>query len=254
MFNFLHLELTSRCQKDCPMCGRRKMEREHPELCDWGDMPMEMVYTIAEQVPAGTVVQLHNNGEPLMYHSLGMALMAFPHCIKQLNTNGILLVEKAEALGELDVLTISVIDSDPAQAKEVQTFEAIKGDRPRMIYRLLGDVNLRPWMDMPGQVVTRTLHLPEGSRCYQKPVTIPEHGVCLDLLTHLAIDRHGDISICVRFDPNKELRIGNIDEMTLQEAWNSDKRQEYIKAHVQGKRDSLPGCGNLCTFYGIPVG
>ena len=34
MFNILHLELTSRCNKACFCCGRRKMEREHPELCD----------------------------------------------------------------------------------------------------------------------------------------------------------------------------------------------------------------------------
>ena len=254
MFNFLHLELTSRCQKDCPMCGRRKMEREHPELCDWGDMPLRMVYKIAEQVPKGTVVQFHNNGEPTLYNSLGTALSLFSHCIRQFNTNAKRLVEKATPIIDyLDVLTISVIDNDPEQVKEVRAFEAMKGDRPpRMIYRLLGDVDHTPWKR--GQIVTRTLHLPDGSRGYHKPVTIPEHGVCLDLLTHLAIDRHGDISLCVRFDPNRDLKIGNIDEMTLEEAWNSEKRQEYIKAHVQGKRASLPGCGNLCSFYGIAIG
>ena len=32
MFNILNIELTSLCNKDCWMCGRRKIDKEYPEL------------------------------------------------------------------------------------------------------------------------------------------------------------------------------------------------------------------------------
>ena len=257
MFNFIHIELTSRCQKACAMCGRRKMERDHPELCDWGDMSMGMVRRIAAQVPSGTVVQLHGNGEPTLYPRLHKALVLFKHCIRQFNTNAINLNEVATSIiGNLEVLTISVIPNDPLgdeQHDTVKRFLDKRADqKPQLVYRLLGDIHNRErWDALPGLVATRVLHDMERSANYRKPVTIPEIGICLDLLAHLAIDRYGNISMCVRFDPDGDLRLGNIKNMTLQEAWNGEKRQRYIKEHTRGNRN-LPGCSR-CDFYGCPV-
>lgn len=260
MFNVLHLELTSRCNKACAMCGRRKMEREHPELCNWGDMEPDVVTALAYQVPHGTVVQFHNNGEPTLYPYLSWALGCFqPKCIRQFNTNGKLLVERAqEIIGNLEVLTISVIEADPEgdeQYELVKRFLSIKGELgPRLVYRLLGRVaEPERWKSLPGVVCTRVLHAPGGSYDYHRQVTIPEHGICMDLLTHLAVDRLGNISMCVRFDPEGKLRLGNIKQMSLMEAWNCEKRKAYVKEHVAGNRGDLPGCGQ-CDFYGVPIG
>lgn len=258
MFNFLHIELTSRCNKSCWMCGRRKIERDHPSLVDWGDMPFDMVKSIAEQVPARTVVQFHNNGEPTLYPYLGMALYLFRHCFRSFNTNGKLLVEKADRIiGNLERLVISVVERDlegDLQYRIVREFLDRKGDRkPFMVYRLLGEVyNPKGWRTLPGRVITRTLHNPMGSRDYKKPVTIPEIGVCLDFLTHLAIDRYGYASICVRFDPYHVGRIGHLKEMTLQELWER-KFEMWGEAHFSGQRDKVPLC-KTCQFWGCPVG
>ena len=259
MFNFLHLELTSRCNKSCFMCGRRKMEREYPELCNWGDMSKEMVYEISKQVPSKIVVQFHNNGEPLLYPDLGWALSLYRNNIRCFNTNGKLLLEKAdEIIGNLETLTISVVQDDlegDYQYEIVREFLKKKGLRsPNTIYRLLGNIhNSERWEKLEGIVCRRILHAPKGSFSYQKTPTIPEIGICFDLLTHLAIDRFGDASICVRFDPEGELRIGNIEEITLQEAWTSEKRRYYIEKHIEQKRSELPGC-NRCEYFGVPRG
>jgi len=254
--NFLHLELTSRCNKACWMCGRRKMEREHPELCDWGDMPLDMVSDISFQVQ-DSVVQFHNNGEPTLYPNLKTALLLFGGRgnIRQFNTNGKLLMEKAdEIIGNLEILTISVIQDDPeaeAQYETVKTFIKKKGNRiPRQVYRLLGKVDESRWQGLPGIIATRTLHSPEASRDYQKPVNIPEIGVCLDLLTHLAIDRRGDVSMCVRFDPARDLVLGNIKDHPLDSFWRHPKRQAYIETHLKQGRSELPGCKD-CDYWGI---
>ena len=263
---FLHLELTSRCNKGdgtpgsgCWMCGRRKMEREHPDLCHWGDMPLEMVYEISKQVPQGIVVQLHNNGESTLYPHLGDALNLFRHCIRCFNTNGKLLLEKAdEIIGNLETLTVSVVQNDEEGEEQYETvckFLEKKGDqKPAMVYRLLGKVrNPERWEKAQGVCARRILHAPGGSFDYEKRVTIPEIGICLDLLTHLCVDRYGNISLCVRFDPEGELRLGNIRDMTLEDAWNGPKRKTYLDFHVLGKRDCLLGCSR-CEYWGVPRG
>ena len=255
---FINVELTSRCQKSCFCCGRRKLEREYPELCDWGDMPRELVESIARQGPEGITVQFHNNGEPLLYPNLGWALSLFKNNIRSFNTNGKLLVDKAdEVIGNLETLTISVIQDDiegDEQYATVCDFIRRKGIRkPSLVFRLLGNVD-RPerWHGLSGIIAKRILHDPDGSRNYEKRVTIPEIGICLDLLTHLAINRYGEVSVCVRFDPDKHGVIGNLNSKTLDEIWNGKIRKHYIDSHLGGLRHTLNLCGK-CDYYGVPT-
>lgn len=235
------------------------MEREYPELCQWGDMPYEMVEEIARQIAPGAVVQFHNNGEPLLYPHLRESLELFSHCIRCFNTNGKLLMDMADqVIGRLETLTISVVQDDPEQEEQyaiVRRFFDRKCARsPNVVYRLLGKVDLEAaWRELPGIVARRILHSPDGSKDYERAVTIPEIGICLDLLTHLAIDRYGNISLCVRFDPKGDLRLGNIKEISLEEAWNSAKRRRYLEHHIRGDRKTLPGCCH-CEYFGVPTG
>jgi len=275
----INVELTSRCQKACWCCGRRKIEAKRPgvERPVWGDMDLSMVASIARQVPAKPfVVQFHWNGEPLLYDWLDTALGYFSHCFRALNTNGKLLVKKADQIiGNLDTLTLSVIESDPEadeQLEILKEFLKIKGDRPPfMVYRLLGNVEPRPWKafakNRGGIVATRLLHDPLGSFGYEKPVTIPEIGICLDLLHSVAVDRHGHVCHCVRLDADKvrineapRSTIGHIDNATLEEIVTgvdthkaTHPRMEYIRKHLLGQRDEVPLCAS-CEFYGVPTG
>jgi MoaA/NifB/PqqE/SkfB family radical SAM enzyme len=254
----LNIELTSRCNKSCAMCGRRKMEREHPELCNWGDISYEMVEEIAKQIPNNVVVQLHNNGEPLLYPFLGRVLGLLRNNIRCLNTNAKMLMEKAdEIIDNLETLTISVIQDDPEGEEQYDTvvrFLETKGSRlPRLVYRLLGNCdNILRWRRLSGTVARRILHIPDASRDYEKPVTIPEIGICLDLLTHMAIDRFGKVSQCVRFDPEGLGVLGHVSE-GLENIWNGDLRQTIIKKHIRGERNEVPLCAK-CDYWGVPTG
>jgi radical SAM protein with 4Fe4S-binding SPASM domain len=255
----VNIELTNKCQKNCWMCGRRKAERDYPELYKNynQDMSLDLLDLIANHIPRDIVIQFHNNGEPLIYLNLGKALDRFPNNIKCLNTNGILLLEKAnEIINKLDTLTISVIENGPEEDEQyeiVQKFLELKGTRkPYMIYRLLGNViNNSRWRNLPGLICTRILHNPMGSFNYTKKVTIPEIGICLDLLNHLAIDIDGNVSICVRFDPHKYGVLGNIQNESLRSLW--DKKKYYIQEHLKGNRKCNQLCAT-CDFYGCPTG
>lgn len=255
----VNVELTNRCNKTCWMCGRRKVERDYPELVlEYGDMDFELVKKIAEQLPPNIVVQLHNNGEPLLYPRFGDAVRLFNRQITSIDTNGKLLVEKAdEIIDNLDTLAISIIENDPEadeQYEIIKKFLKIKRDRkPFTILRILGDVDYERYKKLGLIMATRTIHSPMGSFNYRRNPTIPEIGICLDFLHHFAINSKGEVSICVRFDPKRLGVIGNANTESLESIWNSPKRMKWLKYHIEGRRDKVPLC-SYCHFWGVPTG
>lgn len=255
----VNVELSSRCQKKCFMCGRRKLEKDFPELTDWGDMEFDLVKRIAFQLPSNIVTQFHWDGESMLYPRFGDAIKLFENQIKCMDTNGKLILKKAdEIIGNLDTLTISVIENDlegNEQYEIVKEFLSVKGSKkPLMVYRLLGNVD-KPerWRELDGIVCTRILHSPIGSFNYARKVTIPEIGICLDLLNHLLIDRFGNVSCCVRFDPDGLGVIGDANKELLIDIWNGERRRKKIQHHLAGDRNKVSLCGR-CHFWGVPTG
>lgn len=254
----VNVELTSLCNKNCWMCGRRKTERDYPELVlKYGNMDFELVKSIAKQLPEGIVVQLHNNGEPLVYPRFGDAVKLFNKQITNIVTNGKLLVEKAdEIIGNLDTLAISVFENDSEaeeQYKIMEEFFKLKGNqKPNVIIRLNGDVDQTRYEKFEVPFAKRAIHAAMGSFNYKKDPIIPEIGICLDFLNHLAINKDGDVSICVRFDPKRLGVLGNLKEKNLEEIWNSKNRLEWLEYHKQGRRDKIPLC-SYCHFWGVPT-
>ncbi|MBP7055363.1 MAG: SPASM domain-containing protein [Candidatus Omnitrophica bacterium] len=255
----VNVELTSICNKDCWMCGRRKIDREYPAIkLGYGNMDIRLVRSIAHQLPDDIVVQLHNNGEPLMYPEFGTAAKLFSRQLRCADTNGKLLVEKAdEIIGNMDTLTVSTFENDEEadeQYRLVKKFLKLKRDRkPNVIIRCLGDVKLERYRKLGCIIATRILHSPLGSFNYRKKATVPEIGICLDLLNHMVIRRDGKVSTCVRFDP---LGLGVIGDCTmgkLSDIWAGLKRKKLINYHLKGRRDKAPLC-SYCEFWGVPTG
>lgn len=256
----VNVELTSRCNKQCWMCGRRKIDREHPEIAQkYGDMDFTLVEHIASQLPPNIVVQLHNNGEPLLYPRFDEAVRLFSKQMTNIVTNGKLLLDKAdEIIGNLDTLAVSVFENDPEADEQffvIERFLKRKGqEKPFTLLRLNGEVDQARYLSLDVPLATRVIHAALGSFNYVKRnPTIPEVGMCLDFLNHLAIDRHGQVSICVRFDPNRLGVIGEADNQSLEEIWNGAKRTEWLNAHRRGRRDLVPLC-SYCHFWGVPTG
>ena len=258
----INIELTSRCNKSCWMCGRRKLEREHPELCDWGDMELQTAAEIICDIPKGTFIQWHWNGEPLLYPHLWDVLKWCNGHYMGLDTNGKLINNQKDALAFLSSVTISVIESDPeqgAQFSKMATFLTYP-KRPKVVFRVLGEIQphrmeiLESWKKQyPNvEIAKRVLHNPDGSFDYEKPVTKPETGLCLEMLHKLAIDRYGDVFPCVRFDPHKVNRLGNVKDGLVM-LWEGEKRKEWIQHHINGRRDLVPLCKD-CHFWGVPRG
>lgn len=256
----VNVELTSRCNKNCWMCGRRRVEREFPELVlKYGDMKFDLVRKIASELPAGIVVQLHNNGEALLYPRFGEAVKLFSRQITNVVTNGKLLVEKAdEIIGHLDTLAVSIIEDDPESDEQYEllcNFLKLKGERkPLTLLRFNGNVNRDRYADLDLLAATRVLHSSLGSFNYKSAQpTIPEIGICQDILRHMAINQKGEASICVRFDPKRRGMIGDVTRQSVTEVWNSPTRVEWVRLHTEGKRAKVPLCSR-CHYWGVPTG
>lgn len=255
----VNIELTSRCNKDCWMCGRRKIEREYPQLAlKYSDMDFGLLKSIAGQLPAGIVVQFHDNGEPLLYPRFGEAISLFQHQIRCMDTNGKLIMRKFnQIVGNLDTLTISVFQRDKegsGQYQLIKEFLKKKGGRkPNVVIRCLGRVDLAKYEKLGCIIATRVLHSPMGSFRYKKVPTVPEIGVCLDMLNHMVIKRDGKVSICVRFDPRGLGVIGDCTKESLINIWNGAKRKKILEYHIAGRRDKISLCSH-CEFWGVPTG
>ena len=256
----INIELTSRCNKNCWMCGRRKIERDFPELVmDYGDMNFNMIKNIANQLPPNIVVQFHSNGEPLLYPRLGEAICLYKKQITSFDTNGKLLVKRAdEIIDKLDTMAISIFKNDTEEDEQyeiIEKFMKIKGDKkPYVILRLNGEVDCNKYSNFDALIVKRLLHSPMGSFEYKKRnPTIPEIGICLDFLHHLSINKDGKVSICVRFDLKGLGVIGDIAKESLDNIWNGEKRLKWLKYHKEGNRKKIPLC-SYCDFWGVPTG
>ena len=259
----INVELTSRCNKACWICPRRDRDKLVGDQ-DYGDMKMDLVEKLSKQIPSGISVQLHNNGEPLLYPYFESALYFFQKHVTNIVTNGKLLVEKKNAIcgngfyKGLDTLSVSVFEDDPEQEEQfeiLKEFLVWKGDRkPFVTARLIGKVNALKYRALGLLIIRRTLHSTKGSISYKRTPVIPEVGYCWDMATRLAVDRYGDVSPCVRYDPDRELVLGNINDSTLDEIWNCKKRKDMIEMHISGKRNEIPYCGNKCEYWGVPTG
>lgn len=253
----INCELTNKCQKRCAMCGRRKAEKEGYVFNE--DMPLDLIKIIAAQLPRNIIVQLHNNGESFLYEHLHQAIALFKNQITSFNTNGKLLVEKGHLIiDHLDTLAISIIQDDPEHAEQfeiIKEFMKMKGDKkPLTTFRLLGRVDPEPYKKLnPYLIVTRVLHSPKGSYDYESEVIKPEHGICNEIISHPAINVHGDVSVCVRYDLEGKGILGNLYKQSLDEIWNSYQRQLWLQYHIQGRRQEVPLCSK-CTYWGCPTG
>jgi MoaA/NifB/PqqE/SkfB family radical SAM enzyme len=254
----VNVELTSRCNKKCWMCGRRKVDNDYPALAlEYGDMDFELVERIAAQLPENIVVQFHKDGEALLYPRFGEAVGLFGKQIKNIVTNGKLVVEKAdEIIDNLDTISISVFENDveaDEQLMLIKEFLKIKGDKkPFTSIRLIGNVDSAKYEELNCLIIRRVLHAKMGSFDYKKNPTIPEVGICLDFLHHLCINREGKVSMCVRFDPKGLGVLGDLNKEDLDKVWNGSSRMNWLGYHKRGRRDMIPLC-SYCHFWGIPI-
>lgn len=260
----INLELSSRCDKSCSFCGHQ--DPAINKKLEYGDMDYALLEKIAKQIPDGIIVQFHRDGEPLIYPKLKSALQLFNRHIRNIVTNGNKLFERFDDLtGNCEVLTVSVFRGDVDGQKQLQALcefilkKTLTGwDFPSVMIKIVGDLEperLSEYQTLGVPIIHRALHLPEGSFGYVRgqPI-IPEAGVCLDFLSHPSIDWQGHMFICNRLDPDDQGYLGDLNSESLENIWNGNRRKEWLRAHIRGRRDKASPLCAKCEYWGIPTG
>lgn len=262
----LNVELTSRCDKHtlCAFCGHQD-PAVFPTL-RVGEMAEEMLDNLAYVVyPLGKslVVQFHRDGDPLAAPEplLCQALYAFRDNIRSIVTHGERLAERGPALIEqCESICVSVFRGDPdreLQLASLRSFLDQKGTRlPRVSIKVVGDMNdedLQDYLEMGLPIMRRKIHVPMGNFKYAHGLpTMPEHGICLDLLHHPSVAWDGRVYLCNRLDIHDAGLIGNLAADSFDAIWNGKLRADYIQKHIEGRRVDVRACAT-CQYYGIPT-
>ena len=249
---WLTTELTSRCNANCYFCGRAKARLENTMTL--GDMDINLFKRIIEQFK-GSIVQFSRDGEPLLYGNLWTIGQLCKPFVTNIVTNGILLYDIKGALKDnFTSVTVSVYEEDAEQFETVKKFkEHIGSSNPLIYIKFLGDYYNYEYAKLGLKTLTRSIHNPQQDTDYLQSVPpIPEVGVCLDLLYKPSIDWQGNMYICNRIDPEGKGRLGNLNESTLNDLWNGEKRRDWLNSHLKGKREDVPLCSK-CTYWGIPA-
>ncbi len=262
----LNVELTSRCDKRtlCGFCGHQDPSI-YPTI-RFGEIKEELVKNLAfECYPLGKslVVQFHRDGDPLAASDdcLCGALFDFRDNIRSIVTHGERLAERAQDLIEkCEAITVSIFRRDPDRDVQLTALRAFLKEKqarlPNVVLKVVGDMSdgeldAYEGLDLP--IIRRRLHVPFANSKYAHGApSMPEHGVCLDLLHHPSVAWDGRVYLCNRLDTHDDGLIGDLNANTLDTIWNGALRASYVQAHVTGLRATVPPC-TTCTYYGIPA-
>ena len=256
----INIELSAVCDKRtlCGFCGHQddEINKNPKEVMDF-----ELLWHIRSQLPKGIIVQFHRDGEPTACSYLGEALHLFFDFITSIVTHGENLIKKAdEIINNCTSLTVSVFNGDAdmeCQLENIEKFLELKGDKPPMVnIKIVGSMppeREKVYASFGVPIIRRLLHVPDGNYRYaRRDPTVPEHGICLDFLHHPSVDWRGNFYICNRLDTAHLGLLGNLNESTLDELWNSPKRMEWLEAHKRGRRDQASPLCKKCLYYGVP--
>ena len=216
-----------------------------------GDMDIKLFKIIIAQF-RGDIVQFNKDGETLLYPHLWEVGYSCRIAGKITNivTNGLLLFDCRQEVMEFDTVCVSVHRDDEQQFESVKHFIEVT-DMPVLI-KFLGDYTNPEYEKLGLKTTRRAIHHPNADNQYQRHPVIPEIGICWDFLMKPSINWKGEFSICNRYDPEGKGIIGDCNTQTIKQIWNSDKRNEYLAWHRQGRRDKIPMCKG-CEFWGVPV-
>lgn len=265
----IDVELNGGCNMRCPFCihGYEKI----PNV----ELSAESFKRIVEEaVSLGTKsLKLNYINEPLMRRDLEECV-SLARNAGILNvyvvTNGSLLTEKRSEslLGcgltklfvSIDAATSDTYDSQrlngkyEAVVRNVRRFIEMRNDRglsfPLVRVSFLKNALnqheeqafLEQWQDVADIVAFQTMNeIPGKETGIVIKGDTPESG-CSFPFKQLVIDHQGNIQPCCKL-AGKQLIVGNIESMSLKDAWNHPENEELRRIHRNGEWKTHPICG-----------
>lgn len=245
----IELNISELCNRTCSFCPRHD-----PKVYPNQKLFME-ISTIKN-----LVVELEENnwygdvhitgfGEPHTHPDLKkivMELKRYKKLYVEVTTNGDLIVDKqngyAEKLFEigLDMLTVDCYDGKEQYEKRMKIMKSYKGKNRLRSHEDTGNV----------QELMKRYGFNNRSGIMESLVKVPKNACYLPFYKTL-IDWNGNIVLCCNDWYRKAGDLGNINNTSLKNAWNSEKLNKIRKDLSLGKRKKA--C-EKCDIVGIKYG
>lgn len=274
----VHVEVTNHCNLACPMCVFYKQKRTK------GFMDFNLFEKIIHQCKGRRPLEkmaLMGLGEPFLHPELiPMSRYAKSQGIYHIftSTNATLLGEReSKAIVSqpgFDLLIMSLDGATKSTYENIRrgadfdkvlinilTFlnirRCLKKKRPRLVLEFLSmkenyqekDIFVKFWKDkldnqdiiLFRDVDTFGGQVPDHRLSSQIPRR--KRKACLQLWRDLIISWDGDVSVCCK-DVNYILKVGNINESSLEDIWVNNKWKQLRVLHKQGRWDEIALCAN----------
>lgn len=266
--NRVTVELTNDCNVSCTFCNRRKT------AMDIGYMDEKLFYRIMDEMAGHLPIKLvpFFRGEPLMHpQAIEFVKYAKERGIGpiQMASNGLLLDERAQdGLIEagVDYLSFSLDTVDPetyrrsrlsgdlgVSAGNVESMglkcrERRKKGLPAPTLQV-STINTEEYMPRQKEFIERWLPYVDVVRVYEQHDEkgrlvsrqarerlggLDGRKPCRKVFTDMIVCWDGRLALC-NYDWEGRRDIGNVSEMTLQEAWDSQGYEEVRRMHLCGR-------------------
>ncbi len=254
----LQIETTNICNSKCVFCP-------HHRFTEFGVMADELYKKIIEEasrLPALVTFIPMLTGEPFcdkqIVERIEYARERMPEVSIELYTNGSLLtfeiMQQLKAIPKFG-LSISLNGLNPETREKVMGLK----DWPHVLrmckYAEQIGLSYRPTMvayteinpeEVSGFIKSGGTAIQYQSWAGQQyPYRRNRWTSCVRALRHMTVRYNGDANLCC-FDPFGKVSFGNLNNQSIEEIWTSQKRQEYIARHKEGKGNSLKLCDS-CT-------
>lgn len=238
----VEIETMNRCNNDCSFCPVNKNDDTRP----FKKMSQELFYKIIDDLADMNYcgyLSLFSNNEPLIdvriYDFIEYAKKKLPNAVHCLYTNGILLDEDkfVRLTDSLDYLVIDNYDDELKLIDNISPIVEKYKDRK-------SDCKVSVLIRKKNQVL-----LNRGGEAPNREKGTEFVSSCILPFMQMIVRPDGEVSRCCQ-DALGKTTLGNVDEESIQQVWESTNYEGFRKGLILQGRNSIDFCKN-CDFFGI---
>ena len=266
-----NIELTNRCNYNCPMCPKSL------NLETFDDISFELIKKIVKQFNGQPLyLPLFKRGESLLRKDLEQIVDFIksenPDNYIVINSNGFFLREdKYSVIKKLDRINVSITTTHPPLYKTLTGMKETQYHRVKEnIIRLEKEVDMKSEIGVMFMAIDDNLSYREEfysfwsqynvtiyEQCWidwarmkrgLKGQEVPQRFPCMHLWCYPAVNLEGTVSICCN-DYFGAHTVGDLNKETFRDIWHGEEMEKIRQLHLEGQWDDISICKN-CFGWG----
>lgn len=236
------IELTNRCNRNCNGCPRHKMA--YPQ----GDMKLELLEKIVNQLPPSTVIVPFFRGEALLHPKFPIAMRYLcKFKTVQFATNGDYLTEDNKRAIK-DTCTFTSLSLHSFRYPEDNSYEIFNqvSILETLIPQQKREKFIREWLNHVERVRIYKQHSHKGFGDVYIPVK-DNRQCCMKLWNETVVYWDGKVALC-NHDWDNSDSLGDLNVQSVRHVWNGMAYRRVRWKHANGLRRKVFSCKD-CDYW-----